>query len=96
MIKKIQQDMIAGTVHKTNARGDLKIVKYTNSSNVSVEFNSTGHIKRAKASNIRAGRVKDQMKRTVFGVGFFGVGPMKSRVGGVATVEYSVWNDMLE
>ena len=92
---KIPQDMIAGTIHKTKAFGDLKIIKYENSNTVHVEFISTGYITFTRSSHIRSGRVKDLFSPVIYGVGFIGGVEFKSSTNDELNKNYQHWHSMM-
>ena len=52
--------------------GTLEVVEYTNKSKVRVRFIETGYEKFARYNHILNGSVKDNLKPSVFGVGFIG------------------------
>ena len=57
---KIPEDMIAGTIHKTNNYGDLEIVRYVKCTEIEVKFISTGYSTCTQSSHIRRGSVMDR------------------------------------
>ena len=57
----------------------MKIVEYTNSNNIIVEFQDEYKFrKKTTYSNFKAGRVKNPYDKTVFGIGYLGSGTHKS------------------
>lgn len=93
---KTPPDMTIGTIHKTNASGDLKIVKYNSRENVDVEFLSTGYKLSTRSSSIRSSQVKDPLHPSVYGVGFIGVGKYSASKGRCSTMVYKRWSGMLK
>jgi len=93
---KIPSDMIAGTIHKTNNFGDLKITKYHNYKTVDVEFLTTGYKTTSRAFAIKSGGVKDRILPSVCGVGFIGDGGFKASVKRVTTTSYQCWVGMIK
>ena len=87
---KIPSDMTEGYVHKTS-HGDIKIISYTTSKSVLVRFVSTGYEVETNTQNIRTGRIKDRLTKTVHGVGCIGDGKHKPTSGRNRTKAYSVW-----
>ncbi len=87
--------MIAGTVHKTNNYGDLRIVDYAKKNNVTVQFIKTKYSTIATSDNIRKGGVKDLTIPSSCGVGFIGEGNYKPSVNGIKTKAYSIWSAMI-
>lgn len=63
---------------------------------VGIRFIDTGFSYYADWSNVKKGRVRDKMKRKTAGVGFFGVGPYKSKCKGKASKCYSIWHQMIK
>jgi hypothetical protein len=94
-MKKIPQDMIAGTIHNTRSSGKAEIVLYTGCMSVSVRFIESGLIKSFTSGNIRVGKIKDPMLRTTHGVGFLGVGRFSAFVDGNQTAAYLCWSNMI-
>ena len=83
-----------GKVCKSTSSGDFKIVKYNDSYNVEIQFLKTGYETSATLGNIRNGNVKDPCVPSVYGVGVIG-DKYPSKVNGVLTKEYKLWNNML-
>ena len=83
-----------GKVCKSTSSGDFKIVKYNDSYNVEIQFLKTGYETSATLGNIRNGKVKDPCVPSVYGVGVIG-DKYPSKVNGVLTKEYVLWNNML-
>lgn len=83
-------------IFTTNNCGDLKIIKYSNCKNVSVEFLGTGYVTLSTSADIIKGKVKDRLSPSVCGVGFMGIGPKKSSIGGYNTKCYLTWRSMIE
>lgn len=69
-------DMSVGTRHSTRFSGYVIVVAYHDASNVTVRFEDTGTIVSGlTAGNIRIGKVGDPLKRSVYGIGYNGIGP---------------------
>lgn len=93
---KIPDDMVAGTVHKTNNYGDLKVVGYHSRSDVDVEFVATGFKTTAYASHIRSGKVMDYMTPSICGVGFIGASQDVRSLKESKSEAYKCWRRMLD
>ncbi len=91
--KKVPIDMITGSKFDTNEFGALKIVEYSSSLSVFVEFLETGYKTTARADHIRGGRVKDKIKPIMHGIGFVGDGEHGTR--GEMTKIYQCWKNMI-
>ena len=83
-----------GEVCKSKSSGDFKVLKYNDTANVEIRFLNTGYETSARLHNIRNGNVKDRYSPSVFGVGILGA-KYPSRVNGVNTKEYELWQSML-
>ena len=87
----------AGDVFTTNEGGSVTVIKYRNSGEVVVIHNdSNGHVVVVQAGNLRDGRVKNPYHRSIFGVGFVGVGNHLVSVNGKHTPAYKTWRGMFE
>ena len=84
-----------GKVCKSLNSGDFKILKYNDTANVVIQFLKTGFETTVRLTNIRNGKVKDRYLPSVYGVGVLGT-KYPSKVNGVQTKEYDLWNGMLE
>ena len=85
-----------GEVYSTNTSGNLEVTKYINSKEVEVRFLATGFEKTVRMEHVIKGKVKDPLHRSVFGVGFIGVGEFKVSVNRKSTKAYQCWVGMLE
>lgn len=83
---------------QTQNCGECVVIQYVNSGEVYAEFVDTGFVVKCSAGNFRKGKVKDLLKKNVFGIGCIGVGEYKCRVtekNSSCTKEYQTWNAML-
>ena len=83
-----------GKVCKSKSSGDFKVLKYNNAKDVEIQFINTGFETSATLGNIRNGNVKDPYAPSVYGIGILGT-KYPSKVNGVLTKEYGIWNSML-
>ncbi len=76
----------------------MKIIKYKNKLDVDIEFLDDFHYvkKHQNYSNFKNGCIKNPYDRTVYGVGYIGVGKFKPSINKVNTQEYNLWDSMLE
>ena len=84
-----------GKVCKSKSSGDFKILKYNYATNVEIQFLKTGFKTTVQLGNIKSGKVKDPYVPSVCGVGVLGT-KYPSKVNGVKTKEYKLWNSMLQ
>lgn len=82
-----RDEMYEGRIYPS-MHGDLKIIKYHNSSDVTVEFVATGYRRSARPQHIKSGGVKDAFFPTIGGVGFLG-GKVEDKRS------YHVWCEMI-
>lgn len=82
-----------GRLFDTNTSGVCKIVDYTNSENVEVEFLVTGYVASCTIDNLRRGKVKDYLTPSVYGVGVLGESFDKSSCDREL---YTLWRNMLK
>lgn len=86
-----------GDVFTTNEGGSVTVVKYRNPYEVIIRHNDRyGHVAAVQAGNLRRGIVKNPYRRSIFGVGFIGVGEHPVSVDGNHTSAYKTWRRMLE
>ncbi|CAM0054440.1 HNH endonuclease [Vibrio phage F89 g1] len=95
-MKSTPNDMIKGSIHKSNKCGYLEVISYANAFEVSVKFINTGETYTFEAGNIRKGCVKDLMVASVCDVGFIGRGEYLVRVNNKLTKAYQAWSDMIK
>ena len=91
-----KNDMKIGSFHETLEFGRVEVIDYVNAFKVRVRFSDTGFEVWALAGNVRNGSVKDRLKPTVYGVGFFGDGPHGASKGKKPNKAYKVWQSMLQ
>ena len=86
-----------GDTFTTNQGCKIKVIYYNNADDITIEFDDE-HCYQTKvtACNLRRGNVRNPYFRSVYGVGFIGVGKFKIKKDGVKTIEYGVWSGMLE
>lgn len=91
-----QAGIKAGDVFPTYRSGDVIVVRYINNKNVVVRFDDKyRHELKTTLINIMAGSIKNPYAPVVCGVGFFGVGKHRARIGKKDTVEYQTWRHMI-
>ena len=83
-----------GKVCKSSNSGDFKVLKYNDAKEVAIQFINTGYETTVQLVQVKRGNVKDPYAPSVCGVGVLGV-KYPSKVNGVKTKEYTLWNNML-
>ena len=89
-----------GSVFVTVTGKSFKILKYTNSKNVLIEFVDTGYVKTCQMKEVRTGSIKDASLPSLYGVGIIG-SKYKTKVlnenNKYSSVrEYSCWSGLIE
>lgn len=88
--------LVEGDIFQVNEGGSVTVVKYVNYQTVKVKFNDEyGYETVTNAGNIKKGSLKNPFRRSVVGVGFFGVGVHLSSIDGKKCVGYAAWISML-
>ena len=76
----------------------MKIIRYGSCTDIDIEFLDEFHYVKTNCSyvNFKNGNVKNPYDRTVYVVGYIGVGEYKPSLNKKNTQEYNLWKDMLE
>lgn len=76
----------------------MKIVRYGSYNDIDVEFLDEFHyVKEHQTySNFKRGQIKNPYDRTLFGVGYIGVGEYKAKIKGKMTDAYEKWTGIME
>ena len=88
--------MQEGQVYPTQNSGDLRIIKYVNAFNVTIQFINTHFTKVCRTEHIRNGQVKDPFVLSVCGIGYLGEGKHVCSVKQKVTPAYDKWQAMLQ
>lgn len=91
--KKIE----VGDMFQANEGGSVTVIEYRNSREVVIKHNDRyGHVATVTAGQLRNGEVKNPYRRSVYGVGFVGVGEHTTYINGKHTPAYKTWRGMLK
>lgn len=85
----------AGEKYTTNEGYEVEITEYKGAMSVEVRFNN-GYKTRTDFGTIKKGKVKNPYHKSLFGVGYFGVGCYKCRINNKLTKSYKCWSSMLQ
>lgn len=88
--------MQVGDIYKTNNYGHLSVVEIRGYESVDVEFIDTGFKTTTTVGNIQMGSVKDVLFKSIYGVGYFGVGVHKAKISGIKCKKYITWTSILQ
>tara|TARA_R110002124_G_scaffold230373_2_gene395477 strand:- start:4525 stop:5301 length:777 start_codon:yes stop_codon:yes gene_type:complete len=85
-----------GYVFPTNGGCKAKVINYTNSKNVLIEFQDKHKYQTVTTkTHIKSGSVKNPYQPSVAGMGYVGVGRHVASVGTKSTPEYMLWKQMI-
>lgn len=86
-----------GDIFQSNQGGEFEVVEYRSSREILIRFlGEKPYESVVSAHNLRRGQVKNPYHPSVAGVGYMGIGPMKSWTSGKITPEYVRWANMLK
>lgn len=76
---------------------EMKIVKYNNYHDIWVEFQDEHRAKvHTEYGNFKKGDVKNPYHKSVFGIGYVGIGKHKTSENGESSTIYRIWQRMLQ
>lgn len=84
-----------GEKHITSEGYEIEIIKYFNNSNCVIQFEDNTVVENVQYIRIKKGNIKNPNNKSVYGVGFIGVGKYKTTVKGKQTQYYNYWVSML-
>lgn len=82
-----------GRIYPSKRFGDMVIVEYLNCKEVVIKFLNTGYVTKEWFSSVKSGEVRDKSLPTECGVGFIDIEGAATK--GVMTLEYRLWNNMI-
>ena len=75
----------------------MRIVEYYNKENIIVEFQDEYRIKvSAKYINFKKGKIKNPYDKSIYNIGYIGVGEFEIYNGNKHTEVYKVWHDLIK
>lgn len=84
-----------GMEYETKRHGKVKVVDYQSTTEVVVQFESTGYITTTSIGNLKQGFVKDKSVPSVCGFGIIGDNSIRDEQG-IVEKEYRKWERMLD
>lgn len=84
-----------GEKHLTNEGYEIEIIEYFNRKNCTIKFLNSVKIKNVQYPNILSGAISNPYHKSVYGVGYVGVGKYISSCNGSTTKVYQTWYNML-
>ena len=85
-----------GEIHTNNDKEYLQIIQYNGVNDCTVKFEDGTILKNVKYHNILSGGVKNNNRKSVFGVGYIGYGNYKASIKSNHNKCYSIWRGMLQ
>lgn len=92
---KAYKDVSSGSLIETKHSGAAVVIDYAGCNLVTIKFISTGYVTVTNTKQIRSGNIKDPLLRSVYGVGYIGVGSHKRKHLRRSTPAYTAWEGML-
>ena len=84
-------------IRYNNNGEEMRIIRYSNYADIDVQFADGTIVEHRTCSNFKAGRIKNPMTPTVWGIGFIGIGKFKPcDENGKITKCYNTWENMLK
>ena len=87
--------LVEGETYHSNSNGDFILLKYNSNNDIKIKFIGTNNTITTTASDVKTGIVVDNMRPSVYGVGYLGVGCYKPTENGERTPNYRSWCSML-
>jgi hypothetical protein len=95
MAAYLLKDMV-GKTYDNSFGTSFTIVEYINSKNITVQFQDDNmHVTKTRLQSIKKGNVRNPFDKSVFGVGYIGIGVHSPTDGKKATIAYEHWRSML-
>lgn len=91
------EDLSSGQTFTTTEGGTVTVIDVVNSSNITVKHNDqNGHVAMSSLGHLNEGTLKNPYHRSIYGVGYLGVGAFQSRTHGDVVDAYSAWTAMMQ
>ncbi|WP_182006240.1 AP2 domain-containing protein [Priestia aryabhattai] len=85
-----------GEINKNNFGSLMEIIEYRSNKDIVVRFNETNNTVKTFYHDFRRGKVRNPYDRSLYGVGYNGVGKYKASENGKDTFIYMFWKDMMK
>ena len=85
-----------GEKHITNEGCKIKIINYFGWDNCTIQFEDGTILYNISYTKIKSGRIKNPNHKSVFEVGYIGIGEHKPSINRKSTVCYTRWSNMLQ
>ena len=85
-----------GEVSYNKFGSKMTIIEYLNARNVKIVFNDSNIIKNVYYQWFKDGVVKNPYDKTIYNVGFIGIGNYKISINSKHTPYYMIWHSMLQ
>lgn len=81
----------------TNTQGlNMTIIRYKNASEIDVQFDDGFISNNKQYYAFQNGKIKNPYAPSVYGIGYIGEGKYRSTINGKQTIQYKMWQRMLE
>jgi hypothetical protein len=85
-----------GEVYINNDGENLQIIEYNGVNDCTIEFEDGTIVKNVQYHNIVSGGIKNNNRKSVFGIGYIGYGIHKASIKSKHTKCYSIWRGILQ
>lgn len=85
-----------GEKYITNEGYEVEITEYFTSTNITVQFKEGLILKNLYYQNVKKGEIKNPNHKSVFEIGYFGIGESVTRKNYKPTKSYNIWTSMLQ
>lgn len=84
-----------GKVFTTLQGSEATIIEYNSGRDITIRFEDTGFQKKTTLCNVKRGSISNPYFKSVYGVGYLGVGEYKSKHNKKQTVVYRTWSAIM-
>jgi len=88
--------VLINEIYRSNSSGEFIVLCKLPGYRSIVQFLKTGFTKNVRTNKVLTGEISDPLRRSVYGIGFFGIGKHVSSRNGVELNKYTAWSNMLE
>lgn len=86
-----------GDIFNTNEGYGVEVVEYDNYHKITIEFTDKFRYRRVvRGGDLKKGEIKNPYHKSIFGVGYLGVGPYNVSENGKKSRAYSIWSGVLK
>lgn len=96
-MKRTMKSIRTGDIFSTNEGGSVTVTEVIAWDRINIKHNDVyGYETTVRLQDLNGGSIKNPYHPSVHGIGFSGVGPYLTSVNRQATLEYSIWQSMIQ